>query len=280
MQDEDLKDLAEALTGTARRAGAVILRYRDSSSQVDYKADGSPVTAADKAAEEIILSNLSRLAPGVAVVAEESVGALDPAFDPEQPFFLVDPLDGTKDFVRGGEDFTVNIALVRAREPLFGLIYAPASERLYMTRMRGEAVAALMEPSDSQDTFALSETTPIWTRDPDPAGLTVLASRSHMNEETAEVISRLNVAETLQFSSSRKFCVIAEGKADLYPRLAPTSEWDTAAGQAILCAAGGSVVMKDGAALTYGHVERRFLNPGFLAWGRGASALDSAAAKL
>jgi len=266
MQDDEITELAAALVHTGRNAGALILRYRDSDSEVNYKADGSPVTNADQAAEELILNDLARHAPGLAVVAEESVGSIGATFDAGKPFFLVDPLDGTRDFVRGGKDFTVNIALVRNGEPVFGLIYAPASKRLFLTRGRNDAVAADMEPkAGSGDAIDLQ---PIGTRAPGEAGLCVLASRSHMNEKTAQYIERLAIAETLQFSSSLKFCVIAEGRADIYPRLAPTSEWDTAAGQAILCAAGGAVVDEHGLPLTYGHADRAFLNPGFVAWGR------------
>lgn len=279
MQDDDFEDLAGALIHTAQSAGELIMRYRSAHSQVNYKEDGSPVTHADKAAEELILNDLARLAPGIAVVAEESVAIIGDTFDPDAPFFLVDPLDGTRDFVRGGKDFTVNIGLIRGREPVFGLIYAPASERIYVTRSRKEAVSAHLEPSrgkplDDLD-FAL-----LRTREPDRAKLTVLASRSHMNEQTAQFIARLNVAETLQFSSSLKFCVLAEGKADLYPRLAPTSEWDTAAGQAILNASGGFVTAEDGGVLNYGKFDRGFLNTGFVAWGRHISALDIQAVKV
>ncbi len=269
MQDGELKELAASLVHTAQSAGELILRYRAANSEVSFKEDGSPVTDADRAAEELILNDLARLAPGYVVVAEESAAVIGDALDPDKCFFLVDPLDGTRDFVRGGQDFTVNIALIRDREPVFGLIYAPATERLYMTRSRGEAVSAHLPPSRGRPAEDL-EMTPIRTRAPDPDKMTVLASRSHMNETTAQFISTLNVGETLQFSSSLKFCVLADGRADVYPRLAPTCEWDTAAGQAILCAAGGSVVTEDGSPLTYGRMEGGFLNPGFIAWGRPA----------
>lgn len=267
MDDNQLKDLAASLIHTARSAGELILRYRDAGSEVFFKADGSPVTNADQAAEELILNDLARLAPGFAVVAEESVAVTGDSLDPDAPFFLVDPLDGTRDFVRGGNDFTVNIALITRRRPVFGLIYAPASERLYLTPARGEAVTAQLAPLRGEAIDGL-ETTPLRTRQPDAERLTILASRSHMNEKTSQYIANLNVAEMLQFSSSLKFCVIAEGRADLYPRLAPTSEWDTAAGQAILEAAGGVVLTENGDPLTYGKVSDGFLNSGFLAWGR------------
>ena len=279
MQDNNFAELSEALIHTAQSAGELILRYRDADSEVNYKQDGSPVTNADRAAEELILNDLARLAPGIMVVAEESVGGLADGFDPDAPFFLVDPLDGTRDFVRGGKDFTVNIGLIRDRKPVFGLIYVPASERLYYTPATDKAVSANLPPSRSKPVENLNPA-PIHTRAPDPDALSVLASRSHMNEKTSHFIERLNVGETLQFSSSLKFCVLAEGKADIYPRLAPTSEWDTAAGQAILAAAGGAVLAEDGSVLTYGKAERNFLNTGFVAWGRTLSNVDFQAAKV
>lgn len=266
MRDEDLEELALALMATARDAGALIMHYRDVGAPPSFKPDGSPVTAADQAAEELILRDLDRLAPGLAVVAEETAARVGPGFDPDKPFFLVDPLDGTRDFVAGGNEFTVNIGLIRAREPVFGLIFAPAAGRLFVTRGRGEAATATIEPGGGP--LGLADLTPIWTRVPDEDRLTVLASRSHLNDETAAFMATLKVGETLRSSSSMKFCVIAEGAADVYPRLAPTSEWDTAAGQAILTAAGGAVLGRDGAPLTYGKFETGFINPGFLAWGR------------
>lgn len=266
MRDEDLEELALALMATALEAGAVIMRYRDLGVPPSVKPDGSPVTAADQAAEELILRDLDRLAPGVAVVAEETAAKVGPGFDPDKPFFLVDPLDGTRDFIAGGNEFTVNIALIRAREPVFGLIFAPATGRLFVTRGRGEAAKATIEPG--ADRPGLADLTPVWTRVPDDERLTICASRSHLNEETAAYIATLKVGETLRSSSSMKFCQIAEGAADVYPRLAPTCEWDTAAGHAILTAAGGAVLGTDGAPLAYGKFGSGFLNPGFLAWGR------------
>lgn len=266
MNDDDIKDLSLALIRTAQSAGELIMRYRAGDANVEYKADGSPVTDADKAAEEMILNDLARLAPGLAVVAEESAASIGDDFNADAPFFLVDPLDGTRGFVRGGQDFTVNIALIRDHLPVFGLIYAPASERLFITLERSTACTTQLQPSRGAP-FSGLKMTPLKVRSPAPEKLTVLASYSHLNEKTQQFIETLNVGETLQFSSSLKFAIIAEGIADVYPRLAPTSEWDTAAGQAILDAAGGSVVDEDGAPLSYGHLERKFLNPGFIAWG-------------
>lgn len=279
MQDESFKELAAALVHTAQSAGELILRYRASNSEVTYKDDGSPVTDADRAAEELILNDLARLVPGVVVVAEESAGVIGDALDPDQAFFLVDPLDGTKDFVRGGKDFTVNIAMIRDRTPVFGLIYAPVLECLYFTESTSKALSAQLPPTRGQPAEEL-EFTPMRTREPEPGRLTAIASRSHMNEKTSQLLARLNVGETQQFSSSLKFGVLADGGADLYPRLAPTSEWDTAAGHAILNAAGGVIITEDGGPLVYGKKDRGFINPGFIAWGSRASALDFGSAKV
>jgi 3'(2'), 5'-bisphosphate nucleotidase len=272
MHDDDFEDLAQSLIDTARNAGVVIMRHRASGAGARFKPDGSPVTAADQDAEALILADLAHLAPGIPVVAEESIDTLSASFDADKPFFLVDPLDGTKEFVRGGPEFTVNIALIRERQPVFGLIYAPATGRLFLTARRGEAISAQMEASSVAGRPDPSAFKTVRTRAPDPTRLTVLASQSHLNQKTADYIARFNIGETLRSSSSMKFCVIAEGAADLYPRLAPTSEWDTAAGHAILCAAGGCVLGEDGAPLTYGKAPEKFINSGFVAWGRQVPA--------
>lgn len=279
MRDEDFSELAMALIRTAQSAGELILRYRNTTSEVTFKDDGSPVTDADRAAEEMILNDLARLAPGIVVVAEESASVIGNALDPDKPFFLVDPLDGTKEFVRGGKDFTVNIALIRDHEAVFGLIYAPVMECLYMTLSTTKAVSARISPTRRETTEAL-KLTEMHTRQAQPGKLVALASRSHLSEETVRYLADLGVAETQQFSSSLKFGVLADGGADLYPRLSPTSEWDTAAGHAILNAAGGFVVTEDGGPLTYGKIGNGFINPGFIAWGSRVAALDIGPAKV
>jgi 3'(2'),5'-bisphosphate nucleotidase len=227
----------------------------------------------------LILNDLARLAPGLVVVAEESVAVIGDALDADKPFFLVDPLDGTRDFVAGGKDFTVNIGLIRDRKPVFGLIYAPIIECLYMTLSPTEAVSARVSPTRgaSMEELALA---PLKTRKPDPDKLTALASRTNMSRQTEQYLAKLCVTDVLQFSSSLKFGMLADGGADLYPRLSPTSEWDTAAGHAILNAAGGHIVTEDGGPLTYGNIDRNFINPGFIAWGSPPGALDSGSAKV
>lgn len=270
MSEESFKELAAALTHTARSAGELILRYRGQNSDVTLKDDGSPVTHADQVAEELILNDLARYAPGVAVVAEESVAVLPDGFNPDEPFFLVDPLDGTKDFIKGGKEFTVNIALVKRRQPVFGLIYAPALEVLYVTLATGEAVCARMAPDRSEPLDALN-LSPLRSREAEMERLKVLVSRSHRNPETDAFVEQLPACETVQLGSSLKFAVLADGGADIYPRLSPTFEWDTAAGHAILIAAGGTVRTMDGRPLAYGKLDANLLNPAFIAYGREAT---------
>jgi 3'(2'), 5'-bisphosphate nucleotidase len=271
MDDDSFKELAAALTHTARSAGELIMRYRGQSADVALKEDGSPVTQADQVAEELILNDLARLVPGVAAVAEESAAVMPDRFDPDQPFFLVDPLDGTKDFLKGGKEFTVNIALVRKRKPVFGLIYAPALEVLYVTLSPTEAVCARMAPDRSEPVEALSPS-PLRTREAEPNRLKLLVCRSHRTPETDKFVSAVPMAETVQLGSSLKFAVVADGGADIYPRLGPTFEWDTAAGHAILNAAGGTVLTRDGKPLAYGKRDTGLLNPAFVALGRESAA--------
>jgi 3'(2'), 5'-bisphosphate nucleotidase len=271
MDEQSYKELAAALTHTARSAGELILRYRGQNADVTLKGDGSPVTHADQVAEELILNDLARIAPGVAAVAEESVAVLPDGFNPDEPFFLVDPLDGTKDFIKGGKDFTVNIALVKKRKPVFGLIYAPALEVLYVTLSTTEAVCARLAPDRSEPLEAL-DVNKIRTREPDLAKLKALVSRSHRGEETDRYIAAIPGVEMVGLGSSLKFAVVADGGADIYPRLGPTCEWDTAAGHALLNAAGGAVLTMDGAPLLYGKRETKLLNPAFVALGRHSTA--------
>lgn len=278
MDEQNYKELASALTHTARSAGALILRYRGQNADVTLKQDGSPVTHADQVAEELILNDLARIAPGIAVVAEESVAVLPEGFNPDEPFFLVDPLDGTKDFLKGGTDFTVNIALVRDRRPVFGLVYAPALETLYVTLSTAQAVRARM-PADRGDPLEALSPTRIGTREPDRAKLKAVVSRSHRGEDTDSYVAALN-AEPVPVGSSLKFALVAEGGADIYPRLGPTCEWDTAAGHAILNAAGGVVLTAEGEPLLYGKRDTNMINPAFTGLGRAALAEHIPLAKV
>lgn len=217
--------------------------------EVQRKADQSPVTAADHAAEAIILEHLKHAAPGVPVVAEEEVAAGRlPAIGKE--FFLVDPLDGTKEFVQRNGDFTVNIALVREGDPVLGVVYAPVTAALYVGDVSsGKAFRGQCLPAEPAK---LSPLEPIRVRHPPERGLTVVVSRSHSTPETETYLANYPVAERVSVGSSLKFCLVAAGEADLYPRLGPTMEWDTAAGQAVLVAAGGSVLAPGGMPLGYG----------------------------
>jgi 3'(2'), 5'-bisphosphate nucleotidase len=268
MHDSEIARLADALLGVALAAGRVQMAHFAAGVSVAIKEDRSPVTAADHESEEIILEGLARAAPGVAVVAEEAVTAgRIPLLT--GPFFLVDPLDGTKGFIKGRREFAVNVGLIEAGRPVFGLIYAPALSELYVTTARDSAAMAGIEPSASVRSLADGAFQPIRTRVPDPNAISALTSQTHLNKATTEFLDGYKVVERRAIASSLKFCLLAKGDADLYPRVGPTSEWDTAAGHAILAAAGGSVTRLDGHPLSYGNVERKFENPDFVAWGRG-----------
>jgi 3'(2'), 5'-bisphosphate nucleotidase len=242
-----LDDLAEA----AREAGEAILEIVRRGFEVEAKRDSSPVTEADRAAELIILAALARAAPGIPVIAEEEVAAgRIPAHD--QTFFLVDPLDGTKEVVRGGDDYTVNIGLIEDGVPKLGVVFAPATQRLH-----GGCVG---EAAWVDDEAGRCE---IRTRQPGDQ-LVAVASKSHLDQATIDYLDQaVGSSDYVAVGSSLKFCIVAEGKADIYPRASPTSEWDTAAGHALLLAAGGLVDAPDGSALRYG--KRAFLNRAFVA---------------
>jgi 3'(2'), 5'-bisphosphate nucleotidase len=249
----DHERLLDELADAAREAGEAILSVVRRGFEVEAKADASPVTEADRAAELIILAALARAAPGVPVIAEEEVAAgRIPAHG--GTFFLVDPLDGTKEFVRGGDDYTVNIALVIEDEPQLGVVYVPATGRTY-----GGLVGEGAWVDDGGKRRALQ------TRERS-AEVVAVASKSHFTQNTADYLeSAVGVCEHLSIGSSLKFCVVAEAQADIYPRLSPTSEWDTAAGHAVLIAAGGRVDGPDARPLRYG--KKTFLNRGFVATG-------------
>ena len=242
-----LKEIGEA----AREASEAILRVVRQGFDVETKRDFSPVTAADRAAELVILASLARAAPGVPVIAEEEVAAgRIPAHG--DTYFLVDPLDGTKEFVGGGDDYTVNIGLIEHQVPKLGVVCAPASGRLHMGCV---AAGAWLEDASGKR--------PIRTRVRGEA-VTAVASKSHLNQATVDYLQdAVGTCSFVSIGSSLKFCIVAEGNADIYPRASPTSEWDTAAGHAVLLAAGGLVDGPDGNPLRYG--KRAFLNRGFVA---------------
>lgn len=242
--------LIDALAEAAREAGEAILEIVRRGFDVEAKGDSSPVTEADRAAELVILAALARAAPGVPVIAEEEVAAgRIPAHD--DTYFLVDPLDGTKEFIRGGDDYTVNIGLIERGEPALGVVYAPATARLH-----GGCVGIGAWLDEGQGRVSIT------TREPGDA-LTAVASKSHFSQPTADYLEAVGARDYVSVGSSLKFCIVAEGRADIYPRLGPTSEWDTAAGHAVLLAAGGLVDGTDGSPLGYG--KKAFLNRAFVA---------------
>ena len=244
-----MKALAEAITEIARAAGVEILAVRKRGAAVREKADRSPVTDADEAANALIVARLRALTPDIPIIAEESVAAGDiPAIGPR--FWLVDPLDGTREFIADRDEFTVNIALIEEGRPTLGVVGVPARNELY---------------GGAADLGAWSENGPIAARPvPDTDPLAV-ASRSHGSIETEAWLDNHGITHTIRAGSSVKFCRLAEGAADLYPRFGRTMEWDTAAGHAVLVAAGGSVRILDGTDLLYG--KPGFENPHFIARG-------------
>jgi 3'(2'), 5'-bisphosphate nucleotidase len=259
----DAVRLVEELTSIVSRAAAAILTVRQGSLAARAKADNSPVTAADEASESVILDGLARLMPGVAVVSEEAAGRA-PADVPGAHFVLVDPLDGTRELVAGRDEFTVNVAIVVGGQPAIGLVAAPAEGTIWRGIDGLGADRLMLAPGAAASTAR--ERTQIHTRKASSA-LTALTSRSHLDADTAALIARLAPAEQIASGSSIKFCQLAEGHADIYPRLSQTCEWDVAAGHAVLSAAGGSVTTPEGTPLIYGNSARNFRVPGFIACG-------------
>ena len=239
----------------AREAGAAIMAiYQAGPGRVQHKADDSPLTAADLAAHQVLANRLAPLLPGCHVVSEEDEASL-PRRVADPRFWLIDPLDGTKEFIARNGEFTVNIALIDRGRSVLGVVYAPALDALYWG---GAGLGAFRQH--------LGNTTPLRVAPHAPgAPCRVLASKSHLNAETQAFIDRLGPVSLLQAGSSLKFCRIAEGAADLYPRLSPTCEWDTAAAQAVLEGAGGGVMDLQGRPLRYGKSE--VLNGSFVAVG-------------
>ncbi len=252
--------LMEPLTGIVLRAGAAILAVNRSTMKVDGKSDGSPVTEADLTADRIIAKGLAELAPKIPSLSEERAHlSVQPYKD---SFFLVDPLDGTKEFVAGRSEFTVNLALVTHGTPLLGIVCAPALGLVW----RG-VVGRGAERLTLGDGPPLIE--PIRTRPRPPSGKpwTVAVSRSHGDPRTEAFIARRPGAVRTELGSAVKFGRVAEGKVDVYPRLSPTCEWDVAAGHAVVVAAGGKITDSKGAAVLYGVGRKHFIIPEFIAFG-------------
>jgi 3'(2'), 5'-bisphosphate nucleotidase len=255
------RDLADALARLVAGAAA-LLRQEAAGFEVSLKADGSPVTSADLAANAFLAERLETVLPGVSVVSEEQ--APPPTWRCPDVFVLVDPLDGTKEFIAGRPEYTVNLAVVAGRRPVAGFIAVPAEGRVYRG-IAGRGAERLA--FDENDPAAAPSVVPIRVRAAPAAGPVALVSRSHRDADTDAYLAGLAVGERLCFGSALKFCRLAEGAADVYPRLAPTHEWDIAAGHAIVEAAGGRMTGRDGTPLSYGHAERNFLVPGFVAFG-------------
>ena len=254
--------MLQSLIYSAQRAGGAIMAVYAKGFDVRDKADASPVTVADEAAEKCILEDLAEIAPGIPVVAEESVaGGKMP--EVAERFFLVDPLDGTKEFISHRDEFTVNIALIENGEPVLGVVLAPARRELFWGDVRaGRAGHMDAEPDGTMPLMGAA----LRARVAPPQGLVAVASRSHRSPETDAFLANYPVSEFRSIGSSLKFCLLAAGQADLYPRLGPTMEWDTAAGQAVLVAAGGRVTTLEGEPFRYG--KPGFRNGHFVAWGR------------
>lgn len=249
----------------AAEAGRVVMDHYEAGAPSREKADKSPVTDADEAAERFILDALARLAPGIPVVSEEAAAA-GHIPDVEDRFFLVDPLDGTKEFIARNGEFTVNIALIEHGVPVLGAVYAPAFARLFSGAVRG-AHEWHWPVAENAAALTLETAAPIAARKPLDAPMG-LWSRSHGKYREDEYRNHYDIGPVRVVGSSLKFCLIAAGEADIYPRHGTTMEWDTAAGQAVLEAAGGSVSDLFGKRLGYGKVRDRFANPSFVARGR------------
>jgi len=237
----------------ARNAGNAVMEIYDGHIVVEMKSDRSPLTAADRASHDVIVGALNKHFPGIPVLSEE--GKEIPYEERREwgRFWLVDPLDGTKEFIKRNGEFTVNIALIDGTIPVIGVIYVPAQDKLYWG---GKGFGAWMREGEEKDA-RISARTP-----EEGKGLTVVMSRSHPSPELNDYLKNIDVAEALSVGSSLKLCAVAEGKADLYPRLGPTMEWDTAAGQAIVEGADGKVLDLKGSPLTYN--KENLLNPYFV----------------
>jgi 3'(2'), 5'-bisphosphate nucleotidase len=250
------------LAEIAHEAGGVILKHYGAV-EARAKPDSSPVTAADEEAEALILKRLGQTHPEYPVIAEESAarGDIPPL---RERFILVDPLDGTKEFLKRNGEFTVNIAVVSQGIPIAGVVYAPALSRMF-AGSAGEGAFEIAARSDAP--FDAGRAQAIRARKAPPEGLTAAISRTHGDTKTEEYLAAYKIAHLVTAGSSLKFCLIAAGEADLYPRHGPTMEWDTAAGHAVVNAAGGSVTQLDGSPFLYGKAAEGFRNSSFVARG-------------
>jgi 3'(2'), 5'-bisphosphate nucleotidase len=254
--------IAAAATRTASRTARI-------------KPDQSPVTEADERSQALLLEAMARLLPGVAVVSEEMAVLPSRLGD---VFILIDPLDGTREFVNGSGEYTVNLAVMLDRQPVAGIVAVPAAGLMYRGHVRRGADRLVMSPEGCIPDTALAQ--PIRVRTPPRDGPVAAVSRSYLDPASVALLDRLHVRKRVPCGSALKFCRIAEGAADIYPRLAPTREWDVAAGHAILAAAGGTVTRPDGGSLYYGDVANDFRVPAFVAWGDRSGVLDASRAQM
>lgn len=245
----------EALLKAVRDAAELAMAVYARDFTVEQKADKSPVTEADLAVDAVLSDALTSLFPSVPVVTEEQAATHTVKVD-DAPFFLVDPIDGTKEFVNKTGEFTVNVALIENRRPVYGIVYAPAVDRMFIG---GETASEECAGAKRPITVAGCQ-----------GAMRAVASRSHNNDPTQAFLDTHDIAEKVSAGSSLKFCLLAAGEADVYPRFGPTMEWDTAAGHAVLVAAGGTVLLEDGSELVYGKPE--FRNPHFIACSPDARA--------
>lgn len=260
--------LAKLSAAVAAAAAATLASART----VRIKADRTPVTDADERSQDILMKAMATLMPGIAVVSEEQ--AIRPSRLGDV-FALIDPLDGTKEFVAGLREYTVNLAIIQDREPVVGIVAIPAEGVIYRGRIRHGAERLAMSHGGGPDVAAAE---PIRVRTPPRGGVVAAVSRSHLDSTTIALLDRLHIGNRMACGSALKFCRIAEGAADIYPRLSPTCEWDVAAGHALVAAAGGTVTLPDGGALRYGETATGFGVPAFIAWGDRNGVLNAAAA--
>lgn len=263
---QTMLELLEPLTALVVEAGAAINTIRRGTLCIDAKTDGSPVTQADLAADRILLEGLARLRPDIPTLSEERTGAVTLPLD--SSFFLVDPLDGTKEFVAGRDEFTVNLALVVNGAPMLGIVGAPAMGLVWRGIVGHGAERVRIDGTSVRDVER------VHTRPAPPPGAAwqVAVSRSHGDARTDAFIAELRHANREVLGSALKFAHLADGRIDVYPRLAPTSEWDVGAGLALVTAAGGKVTDGQGKPLRFGTGRTGFLVPEFIAWGDPAAA--------
>lgn len=254
--------LLDTFLSAASEAGSCIMGHYRNLEAIERKADNSPVTIADQESEKIIKAKLLAACPDIPMLCEESADEFSPDAVVDGRFILVDPIDGTKEFINGRTDFTVNIALIEDSVPTMGVVYCPALATIYW----GDGATAhvgKLEPGAPISTVRDQARLTCCTRD--AATGVAVASRSHRDAETDAFLAEHGITETLSRGSSLKFCILAEGKADIYPRFGPTMEWDTAAGDAVLRSAGGKMACPEGNPFVYGKRDKAFRNGAFIA---------------